>query len=351
MWDPKKKFRRFNMIEADLGNMDQVRGMLLDNGWKPTQFTPRGEPKVTEDSIHTIEGDLGKEILHYYSLRSRHSVLKGWIELAEANDNRVYVESFNIGTPTFRQRHSKIVNVPSSNSFFGKEMRELFVADQDKVMVGCDSSGNQIRALGHYLNNKDVNEHILNGDIHQRTADIVGVPRNVAKSILYATIFGAGMAKLGKMVLGYDDIEKGRDVKNKLYTVYPGLKELTKRLNNFFHTTEYKNGIGFVPALDGRKIYAESSFKLLNYLLQAFEAITVKTAVVNAFTMFKQEKLDVNMLGLIHDEVQCQCNPKDLKRVKEILEYSFGEYITTTLKLNIKMAGEAKSGKNWFDTH
>ena len=351
MWDPKKKFRRFNMVEADLGNMDQVRGMLLDNGWIPTQFTPRGEPKVTEDSIHTIKGDLGKEILHYYSLRSRHSVLKGWIELAELNDNRVYVESFNIGTPTFRQRHSKIVNVPSSNSYFGKEMRELFVADQDKVMVGCDSSGNQIRALGHYLNNKDVNEHILNGDIHQRTADIVGVPRNVAKSILYATIFGAGMAKLGKMVLGYDDVEKGRDVKNKLYTVYPGLKELTKRLNNFFHTTEYKNGIGFVPALDGRKIYAESSFKLLNYLLQAFEAITVKTAVVNAFTMFKEEKLDVNMLGLIHDEVQCQCNPKDLKRVKEILEYSFGEYITTTLKLNIQMAGEAKSGLTWSDTH
>ena len=351
LWDPKKTFRRFNMVEADLGNMDQVRGMLLDNGWIPTQFTPRGEPKVTEDSIHTIKGDLGKSILHYYSLRSRHSVLKGWIELAELNDNRVYVESFNIGTPTFRQRHSKIVNVPSSNSYFGKEMRELFIADDNKVMVGCDSSGNQIRALGHYLNNKDVNEHILNGDIHQRTADIVGVPRNVAKSILYATIFGAGLAKLGKMVLGYDDIEKGRDVKNKLYTVYPGLKELTKRLNNFFHTTEYKNGIGFVPALDGRKIYAESSFKLLNYLLQAFEAITVKTAVVNAFKMFREEKLDVNMLGLIHDEVQCQCNPKDLDRVKEILEYSFGEYITTTLKLNIQMAGEAKSGLTWSDTH
>ena len=351
LWDPKKTFRRFNMIEADLGNMDQVRGMLLDAGWKPTQFTPRGEPKITEDSIHTIEGDLGKEILHYYSLRSRHSVLKGWIELAEANNNRVYVEAFNIGTPTFRQRHSKIVNVPSSNSFFGKEMRELFVADQDKVMVGCDSSGNQIRALGHYLNNKDVNEHILNGDIHQRTADIVGVPRNVAKSILYATIFGAGLAKLGKMVLGYDDLEKGRDVKNKLYTVYPGLKELTKRLNNFFHTTEYKNGIGFIPALDGRKIYAESSFKLLNYLLQAFEAITVKTAVVNAFKMFKEENINVDMLGLIHDEVQCQCDPKDLKRVKEILEYSFGEYITNTLKLNIQMAGEAKSGNNWFETH
>ena len=210
LWpDPKKPFRRYKMVEADLGNMDQVRAMLLDAGWVPTFFTPGGEPKITEDSLHTIKGDIGKEVLHYYSLRSRHSVLKGWIELAEANNGRVYVEPFNLGTPTSRQRHSKIVNVPSANSFFGKEMRELFVADDGKVMIGCDSSGNQIRALGHYLNNKDVNHHILNGDIHQRTADIVGVPRNTAKSILYATIFGAGFAKLGKMVLGVEDLEKG----------------------------------------------------------------------------------------------------------------------------------------------
>jgi hypothetical protein len=351
LWEPTKTFRRFEMIPADLGNMEQVRGMLLDAGWKPTQFTPRGEPKITSDSVDTIQGDLGKEILHYYSLRSRHSVLKGWIELAEANNDRVFVEAFNLGTPTFRQRHSRIVNVPSSNAYFGKEMRELFTADEGKVMIGCDSSGNQIRALGHYLNNEDVTHHILNGDIHQRTADIVGVPRNIAKGILYATIFGAGFAKLGKMVLGYEDMEKGKDVKNKLYSAFPGLKELSKRLNNFFHTTEYKSGVGFIPALDGRKIYAESSFKLLNYLLQSYEAITVKTAVVNAFKMFKEENINVDMLGMIHDEVQVQCDPKNVDRVKEILEYSFGEYITKTLKLNIQMAGEAKSGNNWFETH
>ena len=351
LWDPKKPFRRFKMVEADLGNMDQVRLMLLDAGWKPSQFTPKGEPKVTEDSLHTIKGDMGKEVLHYYSLRSRHSVLKGWIELAELNNNRVYVEAFNVGTPTFRQRHSKIVNVPSSNSFFGKEMRELFIADEGKVMVGCDSSGNQIRALGHYLNNKDVNHYILNGDIHQRTADIVGVTRNVAKSVLYATIFGAGFAKLGKLVLGHEDLEKGKFVKDKLYTVYPGLKELIRRLNSFFHTTEYKNGIGFIPALDGRKIYAENSFKLLNYLLQAFEAITVKTAVVNAFEMFDKEGIEVNMLGLVHDEVQVQCKEVDSKKVARILEFSFGEHIENVLKLNIKMAGEAKIGNNWYETH
>lgn len=350
-WNPNDTFQRYEMIPADLGNMEQVRGMLLDNGWKPTQFTPKGEPKITEDSLSSIESDLGKEILHYYSLRSRHSVLKGWIELAESNNGRVYVEAFNIGTPTYRQRHSKIVNVPNVNSFFGKEMRELFTADPGKVMVGCDSSGNQIRALCHYLNNKDINDHVLNGDIHQRTADIVGVTRQLAKSLLYATIFGAGFAKLGKMVNGYEDLEKGKEVKNKLYVAFPGLKELNQKLNKFFYQTQNKNGLGFIPALDGRKVYAESSFKLLNYLLQAFEAITVKTAVVNAFETFKKENLDVDMLGLVHDEVQVQTKPENVNRVKEILSYSFGDYITETLKLNIQMAGDAKEGLNWYATH
>ena len=262
-----------------------------------------------------------------------------------------YVEAFNIGTPTFRQRHSKIVNVPNSNSFFGKEMRELFVADTNKVMVGCDSSGNQIRALCHYLNSKDINDHVLNGDIHQRTADIVGVTRQLAKSLLYATIFGAGFAKLGKMVTGIEDMEKGKEVKAKLYTAFPGLKELNLRLNKFFYQTQNKSGLGFVPALDGRKVYAESSFKLLNYLLQAFEAITVKTAVVNAFKMFKEEHLNVDILGLIHDEVQVQTDAKNVNRVKEILSYSFGDFITKELKLNIQMAGDAKEGNNWYATH
>ena len=350
-WNSNDTFQRYEMIPADLGNMEQVRGMLLDSGWKPTQFTPKGEPKITQDSIHTIQGDLGKQVLHYYSLRSRHSVLKGWIELAQENNGRVYVEAFNVGTPTFRQRHSKIVNVPNVNSFFGKEMRELFKADDGKVMIGCDSAGNQIRALCHYLNNKDITEHVLNGDIHQRTADIVGVDRQLAKSLLYATIFGAGFAKLGKMVNGIEDLEKGREIKNKLYVAFPGLKELNNRLNKFFYTTQNKDGMGFIPALDGRKIYAESSFKLLNYLLQAYEAITVKSAVVNAFKMFKEEKLNVDMLGLIHDEVQVQTKPENIKRVKEILSYSFGDFITKELELNIQMAGDAKEGNNWYETH
>ena len=67
--------------------------------------------------------------------------------------------------------------------------------------------------------------------------------------------------------------------------------------------------------------------------------------------MFKEEKLDVDMLGLIHDEVQVQTKPQNIIRVKEILSYSFGDFITKELSLNIQMAGDAKEGNNWYETH
>ena len=82
--------------------------------------------KLQKILLHTIKGGMGQKVLKYYQLRSRHSVIRGWIELAELNNDRVYVEAFNIGTPTSRQRHSKVVNVPNSNAFFGIR-NEIFI--------------------------------------------------------------------------------------------------------------------------------------------------------------------------------------------------------------------------------
>jgi len=67
--------------------------------------------------------------------------------------------------------------------------------------------------------------------------------------------------------------------------------------------------------------------------------------------MFKDENIEVDMLGLIHDEVQVQTKKENVKRVKEILNYSFGDYITKKLELNIQMDSDAKEGRSWYETH
>ena len=41
----------------------------------------------------------------------------------------------------------------------------------------------------------------------------------------------------------------------------------------------------------------------------------------------------------------------DAHRVSEILEYSFGDFITEKYNLNIPMGGSAQIGKTWYDVH
>ena len=62
--------------------------------------------------------------------------------------------------------------------------------------MGCDSAGNQLRGLCHYVRNDDFTNEVINGDQHQRNADTLNCSRPVAKSYLYAYLFGAGDGKL-----------------------------------------------------------------------------------------------------------------------------------------------------------
>ena len=65
------------------------------------------------------------------------------------------------------------MNVPSGDSAWGKEMRELFRSRPGWTLIGCDSAGNQARGLAHYLGDEKFIDTLLNGDIHQFNADLL----------------------------------------------------------------------------------------------------------------------------------------------------------------------------------
>ena len=82
-----------------------------------------------------------------------------------------------------------------------------------------------------------------------------------------------------------------------------GFKELKTKVDNMFFGTQHNFGRGFVPALDGRLCYPNSGHQALNYLLQSFEAITCKAALVYAFDKLTEEGLDWYPTMFMHDEV------------------------------------------------
>jgi DNA polymerase-1 len=350
-------YSRIAVMQPEMGNLDFVKEFLYGEGWKPLEFNYKrlkngqfikGSPKLCSPSLAPL-GEVGKLVDTYYATRSRHSILTGW--LAALDDNgRLHGSCFTIGTPTARARHGIIVNVPSPNASWGKQMRGLFITEPGRKIVGSDSSGNQMRALCHYLGNEDFTNEVINGDVHQRNADILGVSRPKAKPFLYAFLFGGGAGKLGLILSGKRDNKLGSAMKSKFIAGTPGLGALTAKVESVLARTSGDNAkLGYIPAIDGRRIYTDSDHKALNYLLQSCEAVTCKAAVAYMMKKFKEENLDVKPLIFYHDEVQLDVAEEDAKRAAEIAAEAFRE-APKQFGVNI-MDGKSQIGDNWFDTH
>ena len=344
-----KSFQRTTKEPMKLGNLNELKEWLKTQGWVPDDYNVKRVgnewiktgPKLTTTSLEKL-GTLGTQIDTWTTLRNRRSVLEGWIEHA-SRDGRLHGNMWTIGTPTFRCRHEVIANLPAVDAVFGRELRELFIAEPGYKVVGADSSGNQFRSLCHYVNDDNLTNQVLKEDIHQFNADIIGTDRRTAKTWIYAFLFGAGNAKLGKVLHGTPNANKGKESRDKYASRIPGLKSLLENLQ-----TLWKQG-GYILALDGRKIFVGSDYQCLNYLLQSAEGLTCKAAVAYAMAKVKEENIDCYPVLFYHDEVAYVCKEEQAERLKEILEEAFREG-PKSLDVTI-MDGEGCIGATYADVH
>ena len=352
---PGTEFQRYRVEQINLGSMELVKEWLLSIGWKPDEYTRKKignqwvnqGPKITETSLEKL-GEVGKMIGEYYTLRNRSSVIKGWLE--ELKDGRIHGNMWTIGTQTFRCRHEVIVNLPGVHAPWGKELRELFIPDEDWVVVGADSSGNQLRGLCHYVNNEEFTKEVIFGDQHQRNADALNCSRPLAKNYLYAYLFGAGDAKLGSILTGKPNAAAGKKSREDFARSIKGLQELRNKLTSIWKQTNYATGDGWFPGLDGRPVYANSEHQCLNYLLQSAEGITCKAALSYSMDKIKEEGLRAEPRLFYHDEIAYVAHPEDANRVGEILQESFKE-APKTFGVECMDGGDYVIGKSYAEVH
>lgn len=364
---------RVEFPKLSLDSIADVKIFLYRNGWKPTQWNYKFEgrvrvqtsPKITEDSLECLGGN-GKLYNDFLVARSRWSIVKTWIENTDEN-GMLHGDCMTIGTPSMRLRHSIIVNVPSgeinkdgtSVSEWGPEMRALFGVLPGWKQVGCDSAGNQVRGLAHYLKDDDFTELLINGDVHSRNATEISkilssmgikheVPRPRAKRILYAFLFGAGGPKLWSYIFDVFDDVKGPKFKEGFIDAVPGLPDLLDKLAKVFRTTK-KKGFGYIPGIAGNRIYVDSLHKLLVYLLQACEKATCSSAIMYQMEKFKEEKIPYIPLIFMHDESQVMVPDAYAERAREIGIEAFREG-PKRLGITI-MDGDGKIGMNWRECH
>jgi DNA polymerase I-like protein with 3'-5' exonuclease and polymerase domains len=361
IWGP---YQRFEYVQPDLGNIDSVKGLLYSFGWEPDDWNwtkgangrpEKGSPKLTSTSLALI-GPVGEKLDTYYTLRSRHQIVSGWIANVDRRTRRVHGECFTIATPTGRARHNGIVNVPSADgkSLYGKEIRKLFITEPGWKIIGADSAGNQMRAFCHYLGNEEYTNEVLNGDVHTKNMLILQeiVPTaergKHAKPFLYAFLFGGGSEKLGLILTGKRDAKIGKRAKDRFAEKTPGLKQLIQKIGAIYERTS-EVGDAWIPALDGRRIYTDSPHKSLNYLLQSCEAITCKAAVSQIMRKLREENIPWRALIFYHDEVEFEVPEAFAERAAIIAKEAFRD---APKEFGVMiMDGEAKIGDSWYDVH
>ena len=334
----KDKITVFNV-----GSRKQIAERLESLGWKPKKFTDKGSVIIDEVVLKELVYPEAKLIAEYLLLQKRNGLISSWIKFT-ADDGKIHGRCISNGAVTGRMTHHSpnLGQVPSITSEYGEECRQLFIPDDGHVLVGADLSGIELRCLAHYMQDADYTREILEGDIHTKNQHSAGLAtRAQAKTFIYATLYGAGAAKIGSIVDG--NAKDGQKLMDNFYKNTPKLAELSEKVQRLASR-------GHIRALDGRRIAIRSQHAALNSLLQSCGAVIAKQWVVEVHKLMRANGMTFRQVAVVHDEIQASVPKDQAVKVGELMveaALKAGE----TLKFRLPVAADYAMGSSWLDTH
>lgn len=351
-WQPKVQERisektgkrlKDKVTEFNVNSRDHIAERLIELGWKPTEKTPSGKWIVDEGTLADVDIPEAKLVNESLMLQKRISMLKSWLEEVK-DDGRVHGYVNSIGAVTGRCTHSKpnMSQVAGVNVPYGKEMRQCWSVPKGKALVGIDLSGIELRCLAHYMRDDEYTKELLEGDIHTKNQKAAGLEtRAQAKTFIYATLYGAGPAKIGSIVGG--GATEGRKLLSNFLRGTPALKALQDKVAKIAEK-------GTLPGLDGRRLHVRSPHAALNTLLQSAGAIVSKQWLICLRRNIKAAGIEYKQINYSHDEVEIEVDTQYVDRVKAIAVDSASQ-AGEVLEFRCKVDAEAKHGTNWYDVH
>lgn len=353
-------------------------------GWRPSEFTKEGTPKIDETVLGALPYPEAKLIAEYLLVTKYIGQVSdgdnSWFKFYK--EGRIHGTVNSNGAVTGRMTHARpnIAQVPKVGSPYGAECRALFTASPGLVLVGCDAEGLELRMLAHFMAKWDGGayvETVVNGrkedetDVHNVNKKAAGLnSRDAAKTTIYGLMYGAGDLKLGTII--YDDFTEaqrmafdtkypaadpkardsafaglGKKRRARLMESLPAFKKLVDAVKARAKTAKS------LPGLDGRVLHVRSEHSALNVLLQSAGALVMKQAAVILFDSIENDP-ELNgrvwLVASIHDEYQLETHPDLADKLGRLAAESIrlaGEHFN----LRCPLAGAYATGTTWRCTH
>jgi DNA polymerase I-like protein with 3'-5' exonuclease and polymerase domains len=311
-----------------------------------------GEPSFTQNWLHNSKHQISQLIVQAREINKFHNTFLANI-LKYEHKGRVHAEinqlrSDSGGTVSGRLSMSNpnLQQLPARNKEFAKNIRGIFLPEEDHKWGSFDYSQQEPRMVVHYAasigegyeGSQELVKAYANAsaDFHQTIAELVGIERSQAKTIGLGLMYGMGKNKLA-LSLGLSK-EEAEVLISKYNRKVPFVKMLSDRC------MKKANDEGVIRTKKGRKcrfdmwetrdfglhtaetfenavakygkdgIKRAFTYKALNRLIQGSAADQTKQAMVSCHEAGYLPILQ------IHDELCFNVKDGDELKIKEIME-------------------------------
>lgn len=283
--------------------------------WTNHPKTDKGAPSLAKDNLGLLGSypldDSAKKALDAMLEAQKHAdalmKTQGVIN-AMGPDGRVRSTLKTVGTVTARMS-SRGPNMQN----FSKEdprVRGVFIPAPGHVFIACDFAQIELRVVAALANEPEMIRAIEQGDdLHQLTADRIGVERPIGKKTNFLTVYGGGARALSEQA-GID-LNTARETVSRFWQAYPAIARFNRSAQENYREvrTISQRRIPVGVTKDGEP----RSYANLNYLVQS----SARDLIVGAWQRFDQAGYGDMIWGLIHDEMVIEA-PED--RVDEIVK-------------------------------
>lgn len=354
-------------MEFNVSSPKQVGEVLFErlNLNDKAKKTKTGQYITSEEVLESLRSKhaIVEKILEYRGLKKLLGTYIDALPLLVNPDTGHIHTSFNQAvaqTGRLSSSNPNLQNIPVRDAQ-GKEVRKVFVPEEDELFFSADYSQIELRIMAHLSQDEHLIDAFLQGhDIHAATAakifhkdirDVSADERRHAKTANFGIIYGISAFGLAER-LGCSRTE-AKNLIDNYFATYPKVKAYMDR------SIQMARELGYTETLMHRRLslpdinsrnsvvrgYAERN--AINAPIQGTAADIIKLAMIRVDERMRREGVRSKMILQVHDELNFSVPPAE----RDLMQKLVIEEMQQAIRLSVPLIADSGWGGNWLEAH
>ena len=287
--------------------------------------------------------------------------VEGLLKIINPKTGRIH-SSFNqtiTTTGRISSTEPNMQNIPVKTEM-GRDIRKVFVADENCKLVDADYSQVELRVLAHMSGDENMIDAFKHGeDIHSKTAsqifdvdikDVTSKQRIEAKAINFGIIYGKTDFGLSQDL--NIPVTTAKAYIDSYFNKYPKIKEFMDEAVESATETGYATTIlnrrRYIPEIKASNFIVRNQGKrfAMNAPIQGSAADIIKVAMVNVYNKLKENNMKSKLILQVHDELIVEAVDEELEMAEKIVR----EEMENAQSMDVKLDVDLNTGDSWYET-